>query len=69
VALQRQRVLQEAVQTWYLYCGRYFRDDLLQALVDTYQARAIQQLLDLYQAAVEEALDRATATIDGHIAH
>ena len=66
VEAERLQVLREAVQTWYLYCGRYFRDDLLQALVDSYRDTSIQQLLDQYQAAVATALEQAADTIDSH---
>jgi hypothetical protein len=66
VEAERLQVLREAVQTWYLYCGRFFRDDLLQALVDSYRDSSIQQILDQYQAAVATALEQAVDTIDSH---
>jgi hypothetical protein len=66
IEAERLQALQEAVQTWYLYCGRFFRDDLLQALVESYRDTSIQQLLDQYQAAIATALEQAADTIDSH---
>lgn len=65
VASERQQLLQQAMQTWYLYCGRYFRDDLLQGLADSYRDPSVQQLLDQYQAALAAALEQAAANIAG----
>ena len=63
VASERQQVLQKAMQTWYLYCGRFFQDDLLQGLADSYHEPSVQQLLDQYQAALAAALEQATVAI------
>lgn len=65
VASERQQVLQKAMQTWYLYCGRFFRDDLLQGLADSYRDPSVQQLLAQYQAAVAAALEQAADNIAG----
>lgn len=59
VVAEREAVLQEAVVTWYLYCGRYFQDELLQALIDSYRQPAVQQWLDQYQAALDKVLPPA----------
>jgi hypothetical protein len=60
VDAERAAALREAAQAWYLYCGRFFRDDVLQALVDNYQDPAVQQVLDQYAAALARVLDDAT---------
>ncbi len=59
VLAEREAVLQQAAETWYLYCGRYFSDELLQSMVDSYRQPAVQQLLDQYQAALDKVLPPA----------
>jgi hypothetical protein len=56
VLAEREAVFQAATETWYLYCGRYFQDELLQALIDSYRQPAVQRWLDQYQAALDKVL-------------
>lgn len=65
VEAERIAVLQEAMQTWYLYCGRFFPDRLLQEMVDSYQLDAVQGLLDQYQAAVAATLAGVADSLGG----
>lgn len=60
VVVEREAVLQDAVVTWYLYCGRYFQDELLQTLIESYRQPVVQQLLDQYQSALDKVVPPAT---------
>ncbi len=56
VLAEREAVFQSATETWYLYCGRYFQDELLQALINSYRQPVVQRWLEQYQAALDKVL-------------
>lgn len=60
---QRRAILQESMQVWYLFCGRFFSDELLQALLGAYRHSAVQRVLDDYQWALDRTLDSAAARL------
>lgn len=56
VLAEREATFQLATETWYLYCGRFFQDERLQELIDSYRQPVVQQWLDQYQAALDKVL-------------